>query len=293
MAEQFTSLFPLRCGDINIRDPFVVCAHGQYYLYGTRAKDFGMRSGGFDVYISSDLVHWSLPHAVFDSEAYGLNRASNWAPEVHKYNDRYYIFATFEQPNGNRGTYALVSDSLTGPFALHSDGALTPAEWQSLDGTLWVEDGKPYLVFCHEHVQILNGTVCCVELSADLRRAVGEPTLLFFGSDAYGVPRNDDGRYVTDGPFLYRGRNDALYMIWSTCPPAGYYQGICVSETGKVAGPWRQLPPLYTKDGGHGMLFRDSDGTLRLTLHSPNRSLQEHPVFFRVTEDGDSLHVAE
>lgn len=275
--------------EINIRDPFIVCENGTYYLYGTRAVDFGIGTGGFDVYTGTDLENWSQPQPVFDSEKYGMNRSCNWAPEVHRYGGRYYMFTTFEQPNGNRGTYALVSDSLLGPFTPHSERALTPEDWYSLDGTLWIEDGKPYLVFCHEHVQILDGTVCCVELSADLRAAVGEPTLLFHGSDAYGVPANADGRYVTDGPYLYRGASGALYMIWSTCPPDGYYQGVCMSASGRVRGPWRQLPPLFTKDGGHGMLFRDLSGSLCLTLHSPNISTREHPVFLRVREEDGSL----
>ena len=278
---------------INIRDPFVLCENGTYYMYGTRAKDFGMRTGGFDVYVGTDLENWSAPREVFDSARYGMNAGSNWAPEVHRFGGLYYMFATFTQPNGRRGTYSLVSDSPLGPFRPNSEKPLTPEEWESLDGTLWVEDGKPYLVFCHEHVQILNGTVCAVELSADLKAAVSQPTLLFYGSQAYGVPENPDGRYVTDGPFLYRAANEKLYMIWSTCPPTGYYQGLCVSETGRVAGPWTQLPPLYTKDGGHGMLFRDTDGRLRLTLHSPNRSLDERPVFFRAVEKENRLDILE
>ena len=279
--------------EINIRDPFVLCENGTYYMYGTRAKDFGMRTGGFDVYVGTDLENWSAPQAVFDSAKYGMNDGSNWAPEVHRYGGLYYMFATFTQPNGRRGTYSLVSESPVGPFRPNSEKPLTPEEWESLDGTLWVENGKPYLVFCHEHVQILNGTVCIVELSQDLARAVSEPTLLFYGSDAYGVPENPDGRYVTDGPFLYRAANEKLFMIWSTCPPTGYYQGMCISETGCAAGPWTQLPPLYTKDGGHGMLFRDRDGALRLTLHSPNRSLEERPVFFCVREGIERLDIAE
>ena len=277
--------------EINIRDPFVLCENGTYYMYGTRAKDFGMRTGGFDVYVGTDLENWSAPQAVFDSAKYGMNDGSNWAPEVHRYGGLYYMFATFTQPNGRRGTYSLVSEGPVGPFRPNSEKPLTPEEWESLDGTLWVENGKPYLVFCHEHVQILNGTVCIVELSQDLARAVSEPTLLFYGSDAYGVPENPDGRYVTDGPFLHRAKNGTLFMIWSTCPPAGYYQGLCVSESGRVAGPWTQLPPLYTKDGGHGMLFRDLAGELRLTLHSPNRSLYERPVFFRVQETAARMDI--
>ncbi len=277
--------------EINIRDPFVLCENGTYYMFGTRGRDFGMRTGGFDVYVGTDLENWSAPQEVFDSARYGMNDGSNWAPEVHRFGGRYYLFATFTQPNGRRGTYSLVSDSPAGPFVPNSDGPLTPAEWESLDGTLWVEDGKPYLVFCHEHVQILNGTVCFVQLSDDLKRAVTAPTLLFYGSDAYGVPENPDGRYVTDGPFLHRAENGRLYMIWSTCPPEGYYQGLCVSETGRVAGPWTQLPPLYTKDGGHGMLFCDLAGDLRLTLHSPNRSPDERPVFFRVQENDARMDI--
>lgn len=277
--------------DINIRDPFVLTENGKYHLIGTRGKDFGRQTGGFDVYVGTDLETWSDPISVFDSNEYGLNRECNWAPELHKYNGKYYIFATFEQTNGRRGTWSLVADRPEGPFVPNSDGPLTPPEWFSLDGTLWVEDGKPYLVFCHEHVQITNGTVCCVELTADLKKAVGEPTLLFYGSEAYGVPRNEENHYVTDGPFLYRGENDRLYMIWSTCPPEGYYQGLCVSESGSVKGPWKQLPPLYTKDGGHGMLFRGLDGGLRLTLHTPNESEKEHPVFFRVEDNGERLDI--
>lgn len=283
----------MKNNDINIRDPFVLVKDGRYYLYGTRAKDFGRQVGGFDVYVGTDLENWSEPVPVFDSARYGMNTECNWAPEVHFYNGKYYLFATFEQPNGRRGTYSLVSERPTGPFAPNSDGPLTPPEWYSLDGTLWVEDGTPYLVFCHEHVQILNGTVCRVELSPDLKRAVGEPTVLFYGKEAYGVPENPEGRYVTDGPFLYRGVNGRLYMIWSTCPPEGYYQGLCVSESGSVKGPWKQLPPLYTKDGGHGMLFRGLDGELRLTLHSPNTSLRERPVFFRVSDSGERLDITE
>ena len=283
----------LKNSDINIRDPFVLTEGGKYYMYGTRAKDFGRRVGGFDVYVGTDLEHWSDPIPVFASAPYGMNDECNWAPEVHRYNGKCYAFATFQQPNGRRGTYSLVSESPLGPFVPNSEGPLTPPEWYSLDGTLWVEDGAPYLVFCHEHVQIMNGTVCRVALTPDLKRPVGEPEVLFCGSEAWGVPENPEGRYVTDGPFLFRGENGRLYMIWSTCPPEGYYQGLCVSESGKIAGPWKQLPPLYTKDGGHGMLFRDLSGGLRLTLHSPNASGHEHPVFFRVTDSGERLEIRE
>ena len=57
--------------DINIRDPFVVYENGLYYMYGTRAQNFGKFTGGFDVYVSRDMDEWSEPAECFDSAKYG------------------------------------------------------------------------------------------------------------------------------------------------------------------------------------------------------------------------------
>lgn len=284
----------MKNAEINVRDPFILCENGRYYLYGTRAKDFGMKTGGFDVYVGTDLETWSEPKPVFDSGKWGMNAGSNWAPEAHAYNGRYYIFATFTQKNGIRGTYALVSDAPDGEFRPLSDKPLTPEDWWSLDGTLYVDRaGNPWLVFCHEHVQILNGTVCAVPLKADLSAPAGEPRLLFYGHNAYGITPSAERRYITDGPFLFRGKNGALYMIWSTIAAGEYAQCLAVSDSGEIDGNWIQLPHLFTEDGGHGMIFRDLAGDLRLVLHQPNTSLSEHPVFFRLEDTGTALRICE
>ena len=104
----------MKLEDINIRDPFVLNDGGVYYLYGTRAKDFGCHTGGFDVYTSTDLVNWSEPKECFNSAEYGLNREVNWAPEVHKYKGEYYMLATFTQENGLRGSYVLKAENPLG-----------------------------------------------------------------------------------------------------------------------------------------------------------------------------------
>ncbi len=282
----------MKNNEINIRDPFILTKDGRYYLYGTRAKDFGMKTGGFDVYVGDDLENWSEPVSIFDSEKFNLNKASNWAPEVHEYKGKFYIFATFEQENGMRGTYSLVCDTPDGEFTLCSEKALTPSEWWSLDGTLYVsQKGEPYLVFCHEHVQILNGTVCFVKLNDTLTEPVGEPVMLFKGSDAYDALPSPERRYVTDGPFLYRGVNNRLYMIWSSGIRNQYYQCIAVSDNDEIDGNWIQLEPIFTKDGGHGMIFTDLEGKLKLTLHCPNNSLYERPVFFDLEDTGETLKI--
>jgi len=281
--------------DINIRDPFVLPENGKYYMYGTRGANFGQHTGGFDVYVSSDLKEWSEPIVCFDSESYGMNRQVNWAPEVHKYRGKYYLFATFTRENGLRGTFALVSDRPEGTFRPHSEGPLTPEEWECLDGTLYIDrQDRPYLVFCHEHTQIKNGTICYVPLTQDLRRADGDPKLIFSGSDPYYVKKktDPDAHYVTDGPFMFRTENGTLLMLWSTFPNGQYAECVARSDNGEINGNFEHLEPVITNDGGHGMIFR-APNALYLTYHSPNKSLMERPLFRKLTDKGDHIVVSD
>lgn len=57
----------MKSHEINIRDPYVLEQNGVYYLYGSRARGFGFKTGGFDVYTSIDLEEWSNPVECFDS----------------------------------------------------------------------------------------------------------------------------------------------------------------------------------------------------------------------------------
>ncbi len=280
----------MKNSEINIRDPFVLLHNSKYYMYGTRADNFGCKTGGFDVYVGEDLENWSEPKEVFASSEFGFNTEVNWAPEVHEYKNSFYMLATFTKPDGLRGTYILKSDSPEGEFKPHSKGSVTPDGWECLDGTLHFENNKSYCVFCHEHTQILNGTVCAVELNGDLSMAVGEPVELFDAGSFLDREATPNCHNVTDGPFLYRMENGRLLMIWSTCSDA-YLQCVAVSSNNSVLGKWSHLAPLFTDNGGHGMIFKDLEGQLRLTLHCPNISLQERPVFFPVEETENSLKI--
>lgn len=277
--------------DINIRDPFVLTEKGRYYLYGTRAENFGRKTAGFDVYISDDLTEWSEPLPCFDSVKYGLDREVNWAPEVHKYNGKYYMLATFTKENGLRGTYILSADAPAGPFVPHSEKALTPDEWECLDGTLYIDKkGTPYLVFCHEHTQIIDGAVCYIELAKDLRSSVGEPVYMFSGSSPQWADKKARGEhYVTDGPFLYRTKGGALLMLWSTSVSGKYCQCVAQSDNGEIDGNFIHLPLLISDDGGHGMIFKTTDGQLMLTFHAPNQTGLERPVFKQLADEGNKI----
>ena len=278
--------------EINIRDPFVLTENGVCYLYGTRARNFGIGVGGIDVYTSTDLENWSEPTECFNSVQYGMNRQVNWAPEVHKYKGAYYMFATFTRENGLRGTYVLKADSPMGPFVPHSADAVTPEEWECLDGTLYVgKDGKPYMVFCHEHTQILDGTICYAPMKDDLTAFDGPVTTMFAATSPAWADEKVEGRhYVTDGPFMYRSKTGELMMLWSTFIKGQYAECLVHFPDGELSMNYRHMDPLIDDDGGHGMIFRYQD-QLYLTYHSPNTKGEEKPFFRKLEDCGDGLRL--
>jgi hypothetical protein len=196
--------------------------------------------------------------------------------------------------NVKRATQILVADSATGPFKPFANKPHTPEDWMSLDGTLWVEDGVPYMIFCHEWWQVTNGTMELVRLKDDLSNVVGKPRTLFKATDAKWVKSLCDigGKqhgYVTDGPFLYRTKSGQLLMIWSSFGQNKYTVGLARSTSNKVAGPWEQIEePLLAANGGHGMIFKTFDGQLVMVIHQPNSGdIRAH--LFELEDTGESL----
>ncbi|HNR32553.1 MAG TPA: glycoside hydrolase family 43 protein [Candidatus Hydrogenedentes bacterium] len=276
---------------IAIRDPFILLVpeEGLYYMYGTRPK-WGAEP--FLCYTSKDLETWQGPIPVFEApEGFWADR-DFWAPEVHRWKGRYYLFATFARENSSaRATHICVADAPRGPFVPIGNTPQTPKDWLCLDGTLFVDDaGDPWMVFCHEWLQVTDGEIQAMRLSEDLSRAEGEPILLFRASEAPWVaPKKDK---VTDGPWLYRSKSGRLLMLWSSFGEDGKYKvGLARSRSGRIEGPWeQQAEPVFDGCGGHAMLFHTFDGLLMMSLHAPNAH-PSRPTFFPMRDEGDTLRI--
>lgn len=299
--------------ELNIRDPFIVAdkATGCYYLYKSASTTENGRSyGGVEVFKSKDLKTWQGPKQVFNVPKNNWITGTVWAPEVHQYKGKYYLFATLNSdipwkaprenwpPYNFRGTQIFWSDSPEGPFKPFANVPHTPMDQMALDGTLWVENGIPYLVYCHEWVQAEDGTINVVPLAADLSKTIGTPQMLFHASSARwstgdNHPKYNIKSYVTDGCFLYKTKTGRLLMIWSSFMNGQYALGIAHSATNSVCGPWIQdKEPLFSKDGGHGMIFESFDKHLFLVLHSPNGpGGAERAKFFELVDTGETLRL--
>jgi beta-xylosidase len=281
----------MKLTDIQIRDPFVVPYDGKYYLYGSTDTDIWGNTGvGFNAYVSDDLENWDGGFQVFSPPENYWGTRNFWAPEVHIYKDEFYMFASFIGDGFNRGTAILKADSPLGKFLPWSAGAVTPAEHMCLDGTLYVDkNNNPWLIYCHEWVQIKDGTICRIRLSEDLKHTIGEPAVMFKSSDApwsstvFSIS-NDMKGYITDGCFMHRTKSDELLMFWSCFTDSGYCQCYAISDNNEITGNWKQADVIFDKDGGHGMVFKDFNDRLLLTLHTPNKTPDERAVFIKIEE---------
>jgi len=291
-----------RLHEIHMRDPFILAVpeHRRHYLIGTpsyrtRGGAVSGHGSGLDLFHSVDLEIWDGPHTIFEPPDGFWGTHDFWAPELHQYDGRFYLFCSFKAADACRGTHILVADDVMGPYRPLGEQPPTPRDWECLDGTLHVDEhGSPWMVFCHEWVQVNDGEICAIRLSGDLSRPEDDPVVLFRASEAPWVGAYPKpGCYVTDGPSLHRTSDGALLMAWSSFAQGRYAVGLARSASGSVLGPWTQEPaPLYGDDGGHGSICRTLRGDCVLALHQPNIAPNERPLLLGLKERDGALVLA-
>ncbi|GAB3166714.1 glycoside hydrolase family 43 protein [Telluribacter humicola] len=293
---------------IVLSDPFILADKktSLYYMTGT---------GGM-LWKSKDMKAWDGPYSITqtDPNSWMGPKPMIWAAEIHPYKGKYYYFATFTnrdvkidtvqgQVIERRACHVLVSDQPDGPYVPMQDPTYLPASMPTLDGTLWVDtDGKPYMVYCYEWLQNLNGTMEKIELKPDLSGSVGTPKLMFRASDSpWSREKDDKGNdkpnKVTDGPYLFKTGTGRLGMIWTSWIHDVYTQGVAYSQSGTLDGPWvHEKEPITPLNFGHGMLFHTLDGKLLMSIHSHksiNGRYRRIPHLFEVDLSGDKLVVGK
>jgi len=309
-AQDYDGKFKVRdnipTDSIRLSDPFV--------LADRQTKTYYMTGTGGMMWKSKNLRTWSGPYMVTrtDPASWMGPRPMIWAAEIHPYNGKYYYFATFTNREvhidtvannviDRRASHVLVADKPDGPYVPMADPAYLPADKPTLDGTFWVDrDGKPYMVYCYEWLQNLNGTIEKIQLKPDLSGPVGEGRVLFRASDSpwsreKAADGSDRPNKVTDGPFLFTTSTGRLGMLWTSWIYDVYTQGVAYSESGTLDGPWVQEPqPVTPPNFGHGMLFTDFHGNHLMAVHSHAKrgdATIRTPHFFLVSLNGNKLMV--
>lgn len=293
---------------IRLSDPAILADRQtkMYYMTGT---------GGL-LWKSRNLKLWDGPYKVTqtDPNSWMGPNPMIWAAELHPYQNKYYYFATFtnravriDTVKGRaierRACHVLVSDKPDGPYVPMQDATYLPASMPTLDGTLWVDKNrKPYLVYCYEWLQSLNGTIEKIALKPDLSGTVGKSEVLFRASDSPWSREkdengNDKPNKVTDGPYLFQTQTGRLGMIWTSWIYDVYTQGVAYSASGTLDGPWvQEKDPITPPNYGHGMLFHTLEGKLLLSMHSHksvNGRTIRVPHLFEADLSGDKLVIGK
>lgn len=126
--------------EIWIRDPYIVVYNGEYYMY----KSY---HNSIVVHKSKNLESWEEAKVVYTLSEDSWGCKDLWAPEVHLYKGKYYMFLSLLGKHGLRGTEISVCDTPDGIFKPLTNKPVTPYERSCIDGTLYVENETPYIAY--------------------------------------------------------------------------------------------------------------------------------------------------
>ena len=293
---------------MELRDPFIILDNDShtYYMTGT----------GGAVWTSKNMRQWEGPYNVLqlDTTMWMGSNPVIWAPEIHKFNEKYYYMATFTRPDviidkvagrdiPRRSCQLFVADKITGPYKpIPANRPLLPADQPSLDATFCDDElGVGYIIYSHEWIQNWDGTVQIIRLTDDFAKQMGEPFVMFTASQnpwSSGVDSLGNKSFcpVMDGPFLFDTEGGELGILFSTYIDDEYAVGVAYAEKGYgLNGPWHIEPePLLRDNNGHPMLFNDFDGTLVMAVHKDtiiNDRRTSVPRFIEMDNQFDKLKI--
>lgn len=284
----------MKLQEIRIRDPFLYSEGGVDYLIGTTASDALGGVPPLTAYFSRDGENFERLGALVTDGSLATYR-DIWAPEMHRYRDRYYLIVSVNRDDLGRGSIIFVSDTPAGSYRMLTGQYITPVGWGCLDATLFVYGGRPYLCFSNEWTTPItgdgDGALYMAELTENLTEIVGRPHKIISGKyTSFTVPIevNVGGTlcrgYVAEGPWLYE-ENGAIVLLWSCFTKDGYAVVRSISRNG-IFGDYEFDRMVFTRDGGHCMRFTDRRGTPCLILHRPNTPPDERPCILPDSASG-------
>jgi len=265
LADEFAN--PL---DVRTADPQVLYENGVYYMYGTTG------GGGYKAFSSIDLVNWQDRGYVFRSNSTTNNWGQNrfWAPEVIKYNGKYYlIYSAGGAPNDVMRICIARADSPLGNFTniaapLFDDGKAY------IDGHVFIDtNGQPYL-YCSQDMSVPadgTSTIVVAPLNSTLTALSGPITHCIGPSQTWEYA----GNRWNEAPFVIKHEN-YYYMLYSGNVYSSSNYSIGYATATSPLGPWTKYGsnPIVKKSGnvsgpGHCSVTQSPDGQqLWLVYHT-------------------------
>ena len=290
---------------MDVDNPFITydVATNRYYM---------VADGGY-MWTSADMHVWNGPYDVLQQDTTSWIGASPiiTSPEIHKYNNRYYYMATFENPdsivndaNGNpfvrRSCVALVADSIVGPYVtIDNTRSLLAVEEMAAHPTFCTDDlDVGYMIYNHQGEQNGDATVQIVRFTPDLGRRMGEAYVMFTASQNSWSRSEVEGveqfSPIMEAPDLFYTGDYVMGIMFNTYIDETPAVGVAYSQTGTLNGPWViEEEPMLTGYRAAAM-FNDYDGTLVMVTNMDTiigESMKRVPKLFKMESQFNKLQI--
>lgn len=258
---------------------------GTYYMYVTGT--------GYPAFSSKDLVNWKYEKKVFTGTNRKWATTGFWAPEVFKYNDKYYLTytAAIDAPAPKRIGLA-VSSSPLGPFVDINDHPfyIKSETRGTIDSHFFIDDDKKVYMYytCDLSDEYLpdaskkRSEIWVVEVANDLSSPVGTPKMLTHPEQSWEFKPNRNS-FWNEGVEMVK-HNKTYYLMFSAncfCSPD---YGIGYATSGSPTGPFVKSEdnPILSRKGvpevsgtGHHSVVLSPDGTEMFCIYHSHLNIND------------------
>lgn len=260
--------------DIGVHDPVMTKEGDTYYLFST--------GRGISVHSSPDMVEWTEEEPVFQRapawtfKAVDGFRGHIWAPDIHFYDGKYYLYYSISAFGQNTSAIGLTTnvtlDSSDPSYEWVDEGMIVKSIpgrdlWNAIDPNVIVdEEGYPWMAFG----SFWSG-MKLVKLIPN-RTAIEEPQQWYSIARRERPAFRDDrsaGPAAIEAPFIFK--KDSLYYLfvsWDYCcrGEESTYK-VVVGRSEKVTGPYLDKEGKDMAEGG-GSLVVEGDSRWAGTGHN-------------------------
>lgn len=231
-------------------DPSIVRVKNDYYMVNSSFTYFP----AIPVSHSKDLINWKIiGFVVTELNSAALNGLESgrgyWAPDISYYKGKFCVTATLRLNDGDRPLRKQIIWESKRPEGKYERVAVI--EEEGIDPSIFNDDdGRRYMV--------LNRGARIIELSKDLKKAISEPELIYYGVD----------KKTTEGPHILK--KDGYYYLFLAEGGTGLNHRVNVARAKELRGKYEPCPynPImcqkdknaYFQRCGHGKLVSTPDG---------------------------------
>lgn len=244
---------------------------GTYYMYVTGT--------GYPAFSSKDLVNWKYEKKVFSGSGKKWSTTGFWAPEVFKFNNKYYLtYSAAVDGSSPKRIGLAVSNLPLGPYADLSDQPffIQNETRGTIDSHFFIdEDNRIYLYYtCVLDNEFFPGTnknrseIWVVEVAQDLSTTIGTPQMLTYPEQAWEF-NSSSNNYWNEGVQVFKHNNIYYLMFSANCYCNSDY-GVGYATSYAPMGPYTKYSgnPILTAKGvagvsgtGHNAVVMSPDGS--------------------------------